>query len=174
MTQGRRMIAAMAMAVATVSSAAEPTSLQSEIALCAAMPEAAARLACYDRLAARAGARGNPDVAGVSPAEADPVVPATAVQAPGDTFGLEQKRLREETSAPGARTEVQGSIAALLARRDGRMVIELDNGQIWATTEPDAQRILAPGSRVTIRRASMGSFLLVTDSRRSIRVRRLE
>jgi hypothetical protein len=47
-----------------------------------------------------------------------------------------------------------------------------DNGQTWEYEE-DGDYLLAIGDSVTIRRASLGSFLLVTPSKLVHRVRRI-
>jgi hypothetical protein len=52
------------------------------------------------------------------------------------------------------------------------ITVVLDNGQTWAFIEPEPR--LRPGDTVTIKRASFGSFLMLTPSRRSYRVERLK
>jgi hypothetical protein len=158
------------MLAVTSAQASGPAEISSRVRGCADISETAPRLACYDALASDIAREDAQPAVMVASRETSPAPAAS----PDDRFGLEQRRAREETLAGDARSEIQGSITALLARRGGRVVVELDNGQVWATIEPDAQRALAAGGRVSIRRASLGSFLLVTESRRSVRVRRLE
>jgi hypothetical protein len=52
-------------------------------------------------------------------------------------------------------------------------VCVLDNGQRWAERVAESRGPLKPGDRVTIERASFGSFLLVTPAGVGLRVRRL-
>jgi hypothetical protein len=54
--------------------------------------------------------------------------------------------------------------------KEGKIQADLDNGQAWELDEADP--LLAPGDAVTIRRATLGSYLLITPSKRSHRVRR--
>jgi len=46
----------------------------------------------------------------------------------------------------------------------------LDNGQIWTYQGDDGR--LGPGDPVTIKRAALGSFIMVTQSKRSYHVTR--
>jgi hypothetical protein len=46
----------------------------------------------------------------------------------------------------------------------------LENGQTWRLIEPDPR--VRPGDAVTIKRAALGSYLLLTPSRRSYRIER--
>jgi hypothetical protein len=46
----------------------------------------------------------------------------------------------------------------------------LDNGQMWAYQGDDGR--LRPGDPITIKRASLGSFIMLTQSRRSYHVTR--
>jgi hypothetical protein len=48
----------------------------------------------------------------------------------------------------------------------------LDNGQTWTFVEQEPR--LRPGDPVTIKRASLSSFLMTTPSRHSYRVQRLK
>ena len=52
------------------------------------------------------------------------------------------------------------------------ITVVLENGQTWAFIEPDPR--LRPGDSVTIKHASLGSFLMLTPSRRSYRVERVK
>jgi hypothetical protein len=52
------------------------------------------------------------------------------------------------------------------------ITVGLENGQTWAFIEPEPR--LRPGDAVTIKRASLGSFLMLTPSRRSYRVERVK
>ena len=57
------------------------------------------------------------------------------------------------------------------ATATGRSVVRLDNTQSWELDQPDP--LLAVGDKVTIRRATLGSFLLTTPTNRVHRVRRI-
>jgi hypothetical protein len=161
---------------------------------CAATPEANERLACYDALAR---SRLQPSSAGTPAVGSEPVAaaPAAATGAPPPpaataaapsavattaaatsaggsatgTFGLVKR-------APPERAQGVKEIRALVRKvdvdRQGNVRVSLDNGQVWDFTEADADRIVRPGEAVTIRRATLGSFLLTTGSHHTYRVQR--
>ena len=54
----------------------------------------------------------------------------------------------------------------------GQAIVVLDNGQSWRVS--DADDWLTKGDAVTIKRASLGSFLMHTPSNHSYRVRRID
>lgn len=65
-------------------------------------------------------------------------------------------------------------VTALTTLTDGRLVFELDPAQQWIETEVPRQKLLLRvGDEVELRRGALGAFLLVTESGRSTRVRRL-
>jgi hypothetical protein len=92
-----------------------------------------------------------------------------------DTFGFspERQRARDENEIDRIRARV---VTVGNQSRPGRWVITLDNGQVWAqrdTPRPEANRP-RPGDEVTIRRASLGSFLLTATARGTFRVARVK
>ena len=172
---------------------------QSTLEDCAAISAAAERLACYDRLAGRTApgvagpATATPAGAAASAATAAPVPnaapsPAAApaatatarapAQAPGaatppaapprDSFGL---YAAEHPAPPPAAADLSARVTELGVSETGRMTVALEGGAVWELAEAD--RVLAVGDTVNIRRAALGSFLLVTPSKRMHRVRRL-
>ena len=160
---------------------------QSELARCAAIAAADARLACYDREAGRAAGGDAPsaDRAGVAaapitpthaavspPAQSLPVVPAPAPLDAADgtkNFGLSAAQLHTPHQGPQA---IQAHIGQLIADPYGRSYVILDNGQSWASTE--GEMILNSGEAVTISRAMLGSFMLTSAvSKHSYHVRRI-
>jgi hypothetical protein len=160
---------------------------QSALQACAAIAAASERLGCYDQLSGR-DAR---STAGVVPAAAAPVTaaPATAAPAtmtsaaaaapaapassaapvppPRESFGLYAV---EHPTAPLA-PSLQARVISVATGSSGRMTVELEPGQLWELE--DADPLLAAGDTVSIRRASLGSFLMETPTRRTHRVRRL-
>ena len=58
-------------------------------------------------------------------------------------------------------------------RRTGEFVYALANGQVWVQSEANQNGYLRDGSSVTIKRAALGSYKLVSDTV-STRVRRLQ
>lgn len=66
-----------------------------------------------------------------------------------------------------------GRVVAAKARAGGpELRIELDNGQVWVENEHKSNLVIAAGEAVTIKPASMGSFVLLAKSGLSTRVRR--
>jgi len=66
---------------------------------------------------------------------------------------------------------INASVARLGTSPIGRMMVTLDNGQSWELDSADP--LLAVGNAVTIQRGALGSFLLMTPSRRTHHARRL-
>lgn len=119
---------------------------------CRAMPEAAARLACYDAM---------PLLAAVPAAVLEPAVPA-AVQ----SFGRER---REEAQA------ISSHIAGVFEGWGPTSRIELANGQVWQVADGSEGVYFLQSPKVTVKRALMGGFQLeIEGARRAPRVRRVE
>lgn len=142
--------------------------LRAAIASCHAVASTKDRLACFERLAEQGPATSPP-----RPAAAGSVQTAPAVQ-PTEDFGLSP--VQQAASAPVKPvkpTALTAKVAGLSTGPTGRGRVSLDNGQLWEIEDaPD--RLLAAGDTVTIQRATLGSFLLVTPSKVSHRVRRIQ
>lgn len=64
-------------------------------------------------------------------------------------------------------------MAAARLGRDGKWILSLDSGAVWRQTDTETVlRDPRAGSRVVIRAAALGSFLLSVDGQRSFRARR--
>jgi len=153
------------------------------LARCAAIDASAARLACYDALAGRAPATA---VAASPAAIATPVpvaaplpaappvggpVPAPSALAASDpqNFGLAQVQVH---TAPEGPKSIEVHVTEVIDNGVTRASVVLDNGQTWTLTESSADAYLRPGDQVTIKRAALGSFLLVTPAKHSYHVHR--
>lgn len=163
----------------------------SELARCHAMASRDQQLDCYEALAAAAASKGT--TALVAPTASDPsgsapptaplpsapgVAPVPGGQRaalsaapynPGDpaNFGLSR---RQVDPPPGGPTAVKSIVSQMTEDRLHNVTVLLENGQTWTFIEPEPR--LRPGDSVTIKRASLGSFLMLTPSRRSYRVER--
>ena len=156
--------------------AAAAATTPADLGQCAAIAADAARLACYDRLARRDGAA--PGAAGsAAPATPAPATPAPAPAAgpaspatppAGRSFGL---YAAEHPAPPPAARSIDARVTGVGTGANGRMTVTLEGGQLWELF--DADPLLAAGDTVTITRASLGSFILQTPTRRSHRARRL-
>jgi hypothetical protein len=123
-----------------------------ELARCAGIASGDERLACYDALAAPAPARSQDSHASTQ------------------AFGLTKPVARATPEGPELIT------ALVLKVNDaglsgGAVSVQLDNGQTWIIDASDVQ--LRRGDPVTVKRAALGSFLLISG-KRSYRVKRME
>ena len=158
------------------------------LAQCSSISNTAERLACYDRLAGRASAsKASPSFPAAAAPAAAPVsaapaaaAPAAATPVPAGTssandFGLSKVQKEHANAASSAPAEIKSITARVTGFREGpngRPRVILDNGQTWEYEE-DGDYLLALGDSITIRRASLGSFLLVTPAKIVHRVRRI-
>jgi len=118
----------------------------------------------------------------VAPDEPSSPKPAAAAVAPNapvseaQKFGLstKQRAALEAKPAEPAPTETTAAVKTVRRLASGYLLIGLDNDQVWQQSELDSLIRLQPGDQVTIRRASMGSHLLVTPGKYSTRVRRIQ
>ena len=168
-------------------------SLAADARDCVAIAEDAERLACYDSVFGRGSVAvpdppGAPAVAsGAASAAAVAVrpasAPATASAAP-DTpilvdpvaeFGLSetQKRAQDPERAKDASPDsITGTVAQVGRQPTGGLVVTLENGQVWVQAETLSKARIAAGDEVTIRKATMGSYMLVAPNKVAMRVRR--
>ncbi len=163
--------------------AAEPVG--SALGRCRVLPEAAARLACYDALPLPPAPPALPQVA-VRPAApmpmpvpvpmtaAVPGVDATAAAAPAPArlspeaaFGLESRR--------SAVQDISSSLPGLFEGWDRNTRFTLANGQVWQVSDGSSASLYLRDPKVTVRRAAMGSFRLeIVGTNQAPRVTRVE
>jgi len=140
--------------------AAQATSqgaLPEAIRQCMTVRNSVERLACYDTAAARLAA-------GV-----------TSQATPEEMFGIQAQHNRTQPAAAPERAEVtsiEARVARLRETKDGSVLIDLDNGQVWRQ-EDSATLLLKVGDVVTISRGALKSFRLSTPTKRSARVKRI-
>lgn len=158
---------------------------------CLGIADPAVRLACYDAAFGQGGqapARGDAQPgSGTTSVGAAAVVPpappppagaaeASVVQGVQD-FGLSeaQRQARDgkdvDEKAPKS---LEATVVKVASRPRGELVITLDNGQVWVQQEVDQRARVSAGDVVTIRKAALGSHLLVTAGGVATRVRRVE
>jgi hypothetical protein len=167
--------------------------LAAEPQRCSTVVDDAARLACYDavfgaptplpRQAAPAGAAATSTAAVATPTTAPAAAAAgTAVAAAAplptqeEQFGLapaQVKKKPEPPAVPVGPESIDSVLRELTRRRTGELIYTLENGQRWIQVEADTEGKLAPGAVVTIRKASMGSYKLLSGSV-ATRVRRIQ
>ena len=136
---------------------------------CRSLGEQAARLACYDNAVTRLeAATRNRDVVLIDREHMRSTrrklfgLPLPDI----NLFGGNQHG-SEEVEA------IEGEVAGAHQGGDGNWVVRLRDGAVWIQTD-DRPLVVAPrtGTRVVIRRAAMGSFMMRPGSQAGIRVRR--
>jgi len=112
---------------------------------CAAVATDSERLACYDALT------------------------GSLEQRAAQAFGHEQQQIAEE--APDT---ISATIAEVQSGAYGKLLITLDNGQVWK--QNDSHRVYwNSGDQVTVERALLGSFFMKSaNGGRNIRVKRIK
>lgn len=136
---------------------------------CRVLSADAARLACYDRVAAELTAAERSGEVVVVDREQ---VRAARRQA----FGFNLPSL-DLFGRRGATIEAVDRAALVLARAyqdaDGKWVMRTQEGQVWRQTDTERlARAPRAGSKAEVRRATLGSYLMNVDGQRAIRVRR--
>jgi hypothetical protein len=111
-------------------------------------------------------------------ASAPPSPAASRTLEPEAAFGFnaeQKKQLVPETvkHEPEKRSSIESSVTIVSTRRTGEFVYTLANGQIWIQTEASQDGYLRDGSPVTIKRAALSSYKLVSGNV-STRVRRVQ
>jgi len=130
---------------------------------CAAKLADAERLACYDKAveAASADARRIAETRRKAAAEAA-LVTAAAEKAAAeakqrDRFGREGVRAFRDDD-DGEAQQVTAAVTEALRDQIGKVVLILDNGQMWRQVDGFALPGIKPGTIVTVQRGAMGSY----------------
>jgi hypothetical protein len=162
---------------------AEDTGVHNALAPCIGISSSADRLACYDKLAGRVSApKAAPVAAAPGAAAPGPAAPASAASvaaapAPAaaptvEDFGLSNVQKAASSSSPPEIKSITAKVAGFGHSPNRRTQVTLDNGQVWEYQD-DPDSLLSIGDSVTIKRATLGSFLLLTPSKLSHRVHRI-
>ena len=174
----------------TLPAAASADALRDELRVCRDLTDDEVRLICYDAAVDRSkkGAYSTPAPASGNTPAAPPAKPAGASDAAAATAaaaGLSQQDLFGKTANEVERTveeatgderidSLSATITKLREYTYDKMLITLDNGQVWKQIDTSNLR-LRVGDTIDIERASLGSFLLrKKGSKRSMRVSREE
>jgi hypothetical protein len=121
-----------------------------------------------------------PTVPSAAPPGAAPVTPAPPPTFASDprNFGFteaQRQALAQPHAAPQEPEKIHARVAKLIQNsRTGQSLLVLDNGQAWMFVDAGDDPRLSPGDPVTIKRASLGSFLLLTPSKQSYHVHRTQ
>lgn len=169
-----------------VSAGAWTAPSNADMARCAAIDAPDARLSCYDALAHRPAVNNQNSSTGPSPAAstaapaptatsaavasaptAQPPATVASIAADPKNFGL--TAVQTHTADLGPKS-ITAHISYVSSDQSGRTFVVLDSGQTWTVMDSDG--FLSNGDAVTIKRAALGSFLMMTPSNHSYRVRR--
>ena len=187
------------LALTVIAAMASAQSSNDPLETCSTKPEAADRLACFDRemqrrhetkTQAEVGdqrSKSSPTLPNVAKRVEAPAVdvvparsaPATAAANEQENFGLEGQQLRrklrqEGVVAPPPPKPISALVARADASPDHRFTVLLDNGQVWEQTQARSGFYLAPREAVTIGPGALGSFFMETSGHAFVRVRRIE
>lgn len=160
-------------ALALTSVQAAPVSVpMSVLKQCAEINESAKRLACYDQVAERpppaAGAalsKNSSSPKGSAPA---PASDSTATGAPKEAFGLYNA---EHPAAAAVEALITAKVISIGISSSGRSTVALEGNQVWELDSADP--VLAKGDTVTVKRGTLGSFILTTAAGRLHRAHRV-
>jgi hypothetical protein len=177
------LLALAAAGVAAAQPAPQPQSPEAiaKVYACAAIADPAQRLACYDaavgamKTAESQGEFAAVDAAGVRQIEREafgfslPSLPRLALPS------LRRGNGTGTAAAPVERTAELSMTIARVGRFDGRQSFVMDNGQVWVLLDSQGNRLARPGAAVTVKRASLGSYLMSVEAGgAALRVRRAE
>lgn len=140
---------------------AQPVDVRS----CASLTEPTRRLACYDAV--------YPPADGASSVLFD--LESEREKARED-FGLNNLQLRDrqpEQMRDLDPDQIEAVVARVTQRSTGERVVTLENGQAWLLTEATSKGRLVSGDQIVIRKAALGTFMLLTAKRVPLRARRL-
>jgi len=162
---------------------------------CVTLDNPQQRLACYDAAFGRKGpaapAAGTATMTGSRDAET--VAPAgkaagdAPLAAPADNgadeasrasrdFGLNSTQLQQRRAAdtPRAVQHIVARVTQVAKRPFGELILTLDNGQVWVQNQVERMARVKVGDTVTIRKAALGSYLLITAQDVATRVHRVQ
>ncbi|MEX2962387.1 hypothetical protein [Microbulbifer sp. TYP-18] len=136
------------LAILLVATNASADPVGSQLQACAAIADDTERLHCYDTLSQ--------------------TLQQQVEQQREQNFGREQQQVAEESPK-----SINAHIATVQKVAYGKLLITLDNGQVWRQT--DSTRVSwKPGDAMRVDRALFGSFLMrEVDAGRSVRVKRV-
>ncbi|QYK08806.1 hypothetical protein [Shewanella mangrovisoli] len=165
-------------------SAQANAAIEQQLTQCAGITDKLERLVCYDNLAASIQVTTvtnnttapiavapvvTPAATPAAVASAAPVAVAAAATNVEDNFGMEVKRVQENTT-----DKIYLDVESIAEDAYGALKITFTNGQIWKQTE-NRKFNLKVGEKVFIEKAALGSFLMGTESRNAkVRVKRLK
>jgi hypothetical protein len=137
---------------------------------CSDLFDDAQRLACYDAAfgkPSRTPAGGST----AAPSASAPVTRSAATALPSAPASSPAPAAPVAVPAPAAAPALAAqplvgtsAVTQVARTANGRFVVTLDNGQVWGQLERDPTAEVQIGDKVTVRKASLGSYMMVTKS----------
>jgi hypothetical protein len=158
-----------AAAVAETTGSGLPGAVQRLLDCRKATPDAQ-RLACYDQVVDELGRL-------IASGEIVVVDHERVAKVKRQAFGFSLPSLSafEHGDKPAELDRVASLAVSAYQKADGKWVIELDDGAVWAQTDTDRLPAGAhKGSKVEIRKAALGSYFMNVDGQRALRVQRVK
>jgi ABC-type amino acid transport substrate-binding protein len=134
---------------------------------CRAIADNTARLACYDGATSKLGeAEKQGEVVVIDRAQAN--------AAHREMFGFSMPSLDFVNRALKADEvdRVEGVVRSARADSNGRWTVALEDGAVWRQIDGQLMTDPKPGSKVAIRKGSLGSFLMNVDGHTAVKVHR--
>ena len=173
---------ALAVGPAAAQQQTPPPGVLDQVYACADISDEAQRLACYDGAVGRLReAQSSGNLVAVDRQQAE--------ELDRDAFGFSLPSLARlfgggsDSASSGAAArprfepidEMTLEIARVQRRRDGTAIFTMTNGQVWSQIDNENPRNARVGGQVTIRRATMGSYLMsIAAGGPALRVRRTQ
>lgn len=127
---------------------------------CASIRDASDRLACYDRAFPPAG-------------NAETLKSTVERQADAQRdFGLAAWQRGDKAAEPGVRN-VERRIRHIERIETGQRIVTMDGDETWLLTESGSAGQLNDGDAVEIRKATFGTYMLITPRKVALRARRI-
>jgi hypothetical protein len=138
---------------------------------CAEIASDTSRLACYDWLFAPPTRTEQAKSSSTAPTTGSGWA-AVGEDARRD-FGLSEADKKRNGDLPISPGSISVTIQAISRRPTGEQIFKTNEGQVWVETESSSRVRVEPGETVTIRKAALGSYMLVTSKRAGAKVRRV-
>jgi len=161
-------VAGAAFAGLPAAAASQPPPAVQAAVDCRKLADAQARLACYDSAVDELGRQlGAGQVVAVDSAQ----VREVRRQAFG--FTLPSLSLFDRSAEKPDVDEVELAVESAQRRPDGKWVLRLEGGQVWRQIDSaDFSREPRPGSRARIKKAMLGSYMMMIGGKMPVRVHR--
>jgi hypothetical protein len=139
--------------------------IPAHIEACVTLRRDSERLACFDKAVAIVKAGGESAAPPSAEKSAENMFGASSEIAQGG--GPQREVKREELR------QISGVVTSLRRGDDGMIQLELDNGQVWRQQDAEVRLMVDTGDKISVVRASMGTFRVTDKTGRHARFRRI-